>query len=140
MRSRVPKQLVLVPLAAVCAVALVSCGETVSSGKFKGEAHNVAEAVASFQKDATAGDQKKLCENDLAQSIVGRLHSAGGCQAVLKEQLGQVDALNLTVESVAVKGATAQARVKSTWSGSNRISTLSLMREAGHWKISGSLQ
>lgn len=140
MRRPLSTHLALAPLAAVCAVALASCGETVSSAKFKGEAHNVAERVSSFQKDATAGDQKKLCENDLAQSIVNRLHPAGGCQAALKEQLGQVDALNLTVESISVKGTTAQARVKSTWSGANRISTLSLVREAGHWKISGSSQ
>ncbi len=129
-----------VPSAFVCALALASCGETVSTSGFKGESRAVAETVADFQKNATAGDQGKLCKDDLARTVTERLAAAGGCQAVLKEQLGQVDALNLTVESVALSATTAQVRVKSTWSGKNRVSTLSLVKEAGRWKVSGSSQ
>jgi hypothetical protein len=123
--------------AVTCALALAACGETVSTGNFKGESRNVTQTVSDFQKDATASDQKKLCENDLARTLTTRLRAGGGCQAVLKEQLGQIDALNLSVESIAVKGTSAQARVKSTWSGKNRISTLLLVREGTRWKISG---
>jgi hypothetical protein len=124
-------------LALTCPAALAACGETVSTGSFKGQSRAVAEAVADFQKNATASDQKKLCENDLARALTTRLSAVGGCQATLKDQLSQVDALNLTVESISVAGTTAQARVKSTWSGKNRLSTLSLVKEAGRWKISG---
>lgn len=125
--------------ALACALALGACGETVSTGKFSGESRRVAETVANFQKDATAGDEKKLCANDLASIVTTRLHStAGGCQAAVSEQLKQVDALNLEVASISVAGATAQARVKSTWSGKSRVSTLSLVKEGGRWKISGS--
>jgi hypothetical protein len=132
-----------IPLAAASvaallgALALLACGETVSTGGFKGESRQVAETVADFQKDATASDEQKLCANDLAKTLAQRLGAAGGCQAALKEQLGQVDALNLTVESIVLSGARARARVKSTWSGRNRISTLLLVREGARWKIAG---
>jgi Putative lumazine-binding len=125
----------------LCSVALAAglgaCGETASTSNFKGESHNVAQTVSDFQSDASTGDQRKLCENDLASALATRLESAGGCQAVLKSQLRQIDALNMTIESIAVTGATAHARVKSTYSGKNRITTLTLVREGSRWKISG---
>lgn len=125
----------------LCAVALsgglAACGETASTSNFKGESHNVAQAVSNFQSDASANDQKKLCENDLAATLTAHLHSAGGCEAVLKEQLHEIDALGLTIESVAVNGATAVAHVKSTYSGKSRITALTLVKEGSHWKISG---
>jgi hypothetical protein len=129
-----------VPLTLACAAALGACGETVSTSSFKGESRHVAETVSDFQKNATASDEQKLCADDLAKTLTKRLGAAGGCQAVIKKQLGQVDALNLTVASIAVNGATAQARVKSTWAGKSRVSTLSLVKEGSRWKISGSSQ
>jgi hypothetical protein len=116
---------------------VAACGETASTGNFKGESHNVAQTVSDFQADATAGDRKKLCENDLAATLTTRLRGAGGCQAVLKDQLHEIDALNMTIESIALKGATATAHVKSTYSGKNRITTLTLVKEGSRWKISG---
>jgi Putative lumazine-binding len=125
----------------LCSIALAAglgaCGETASTSNFKGESHNVAQTVSDFQSDATAGDQRKLCENDLASALTTRLKSGGGCQAVLKTQIHQIDALNMTIESIAVTGATARARVKTTYSGKSRISTLTLAREGSRWKISG---
>ncbi|MGN6372413.1 MAG: nuclear transport factor 2 family protein [Solirubrobacteraceae bacterium] len=132
-----PKWIAL-PLALACASTLAACGETVSTSGFKGESRQVAETVSDFQKNATASDEQKLCANDLARTLTKRLSAVGGCQAAIKQQLGQVDALNLTVESIAVSGATATARVKSTWAGKNRTSTLSLVKEGKRWKISGS--
>jgi hypothetical protein len=120
--------------AAALALGLSACGET-SKNNFKGESHEVAQAISNFQSDASARDQKKLCENDLASSIKQRLQSSGGCQAVFKKQLVEVDSPNLTVESVAVKGTSASARVKSMFSGKNRITTVSLVKEGVHWKI-----
>ena len=75
--------------------------------------------MANFQSDASANNQKKLCENDLAAPLTNQLRSAGGCQAVIKEQLKDIDSLGLTIESVAVTGSSALARVKSTYSGKN---------------------
>jgi hypothetical protein len=120
-----------------CVLALTACGEAVSTGSFKGERRDVAQSISDFQKDATAGDQGKLCQNDLAAAVTARLKNAGGCTAALKSQLREVDALNLAVESISVNGASAQARVKSTWSGKSHISTLLLVKEGARWKISG---
>src|SRR5450759_3070453 len=121
----------------VAAVALTACGETASTSSFKGESHSVAQSVSDFQSDATAGDQKKLCENDLSSALTARLKSSGGCQTVLKNQLHELDALNMTIESIAVNGAGATAHVKSTYSGKSRTTTLSLIKEGARWKISG---
>lgn len=126
---------------AVCVLALTAgldaCGETASTKGFSGESQKVAQTVANFQTDASANDQKKLCENDLAATLTNQLRSAGGCQATINEQLKDIDALGLTIESVAVTGTSALARVKSTYSGKSAITTLKLVKEGSHWKISG---
>jgi hypothetical protein len=115
----------------------MACGETTSTSKFTGESHDVAQTLSDFQSHAAAREQKKLCEGDLAASVTSSLKSTGGCQAVLKKQLVQLDALNITIESVSVKGATATAKVKSTYSGKSRITTVTLVKEGSRWKISG---
>ena len=71
--------------------------------------------------------------------LTARLRSAGGCEAVLKNQLHEIDALNMTIESINVSGTNtrALARVKSTYSGKSRITTLTLVKEGSRWKISG---
>jgi hypothetical protein len=132
-----PKQIA----SGLCALALsagfAACGETASTSGFKGESHNVAQTVSNFQSDASAGNQKKLCENDLAATLTTRFRGAGRCEAALKEQLHEIDALSLTIESIAVNGARATAHVKSTYSGKSRISTLTLVKEGSHWRTSG---
>lgn len=128
-------------VAGICALAFAvgvsACGETASTSKFKGESHNVAQTVSNFQTDATAEDEKKLCEDDLAATLTVKLARAGGCQTVLKAQLREIDALGLTIESIAVNGTHALAHVKNTYSGKSRISTFGLVKEGTHWKISG---
>jgi hypothetical protein len=118
-------------------VGITACGEATSTSKFTGESHNVAQTLSDFQSHVTAREQKKVCQSDLAATITTRFQNAGGCQAALKNQLLQLDALNLTIESIAVNGATASARVKSTYSGKSRITTLTLVKEGSRWKISG---
>jgi hypothetical protein len=131
------KQLASVLCALAATAGLAACGETASTSNFKGESQKVAQTVANFQSDASANTQKKLCEDDLASTLTTRLRSAGGCQAALEEQLKEIDALGLTIESVAVTGNSALARVRSTYSGKNAITTLTLVKEGAHWKISG---
>lgn len=135
-----PRQLASGLCAIALSVGFAACGETASTSSFKGESHNVATTVSDFQKDATGGDQKKLCVNDLAATLTARLRSGGGCQAVLKNQLHEIDALNMTIESIAVKGVGATAHVKSTYSGKSRITTLTLVKEGSRWKIAGAAQ
>jgi hypothetical protein len=132
-----PRQIACGLCALALTAGLAACGETASTSGFKGESHEIAQTVSNFQGDASANDQKKLCENDLAAPLTAKLRAAGGCQAVLKEQLREIDALGLTIESIAVNGSAATAHVKSTYSGKSHISTLTLVKEGSRWKISG---
>ena len=135
---------ILKPTVALAAMTLASlaasaCGTaTVSTGSFKGEQKAVAQRISNFQSDATGLNEQKVCNNDLSSVVLARLKAAGGkCEAAMKTQLGEVDVFELKVESIAIAGATASARVKSTWSGKSRFSTMRLLKEGGTWKISG---
>jgi hypothetical protein len=131
------RQLIAVLCALALALAVAACGETASTSKFSGESHNVAQTVSNFQSDATAADEKKLCENDFAATLTARLRNSGGCQSSVKTQLREVDALNMTIEAIKINGKSAVAQVKSTYSGKSRLTTLTLVKEGPHWKISG---
>jgi Domain of unknown function (DUF4878) len=124
--------------ATVFAVGVTACGNTVSTTAFKGESHQVAQAILQLQSDVTAADEQKVCANDLASSVLARLHSAkGGCKEVLKNQLAEIDNFEATVRSIQVSGSTATATVKSIYAGKNRIGKVTLVKESGKWKLSG---
>lgn len=122
------------------ALALAACGATtVSTSGFKGQQHEVAQTISNLQADATAGEQSKICANDLAAALVRKLGGAKRCETAIKHQLAEVDSLEASVQSVTVaaagRGATAQ--VKSIHEGKSRTSAVSLVEEGGKWKISG---
>ncbi len=122
---------------ALPALALSACAKTVSTSGLKGEAKSAAETVKNLQTDVTAGDQKKICQNDLAKALVTKLDAtSGGCQKAVKDQLAEIDSFEVTVEAMQVSGATATAHVKSIFSGKTRKSLLSLVKEGGKWKLS----
>jgi hypothetical protein len=128
-------------IAATCALALGGCGQAVSTSAFKGEEHEVAQVISNLQSDVSAGEQQKICSNDLASAVVARLDAAsGGCQAVIKEQLSEIDSATVAVDKVTLAGAaakrTAKASVRSIYSGKTRASTVSLVKEQGKWKVS----
>jgi hypothetical protein len=120
-------------------LALAACGTTVSTAGFKGQEHEVAQTVSNLQADATAGEQSKVCAEDLAATLVAKLGGKSGCEAAIKSQLAQVDSLEASVESVAIAagGKTATAQVKSIHEGKSRASAVALVREDGKWRISG---
>jgi hypothetical protein len=127
--------------AALFAVGLNACGNSVSSS-FKGEEHEIAQVVANLQTDATAGNEKKICANDLASSLVTRLSTAtGGCKQAVKHLLSETDSFVVSVKSVHLNGThpqpTASAVVTSVKKGRTQPSTLTLAKESGKWKISG---
>jgi hypothetical protein len=130
------------PLALLClplsALALAGCGNTVSTASFKGAQHEVAQTIANFQAAATAGEQKKICTEDLATAVVARLGGTKRCEAAIKSQLTEVDSLEALVESVTLGpgGKTATAQVKSVHEGKKATSTVVLVDEGGKWKIS----
>jgi hypothetical protein len=131
------KLVLLCPL--LLAVTLTACGSTTTTAGFKGEEHDAAQTIANLQSDATAAEQKKICANDLAAAVVRRLGGNTDCEKAIKSQLTEVDNLETSVKSVAIAsgGKTATAQVKSIREGKSVTSTVSLVKEAGKWKIAG---
>ena|SRR5438876_345633 len=128
-----------VACAALLAVALGGCAKSVSTGSFKGEEREVAQAVANLQSHVTAGEEHKICSNDLAGAVVARLNAApGGCKRAIKDQLAEIDSSDVRVDSVALSGGaqrTATAKVRSIVSGKTRAATVTLSKEGTRWKI-----
>jgi hypothetical protein len=124
--------------ALLSALVLSACASSVSTGAFKGEQHAIAQTISNLQADATAGEEKKICAEDLAASVVGRLGGTKDCEKAIKNQLVEADNLEVDVESVSVVAgaSTATARVKSIHSGKHAVSAVSLVKEAGKWKVS----
>jgi uncharacterized protein involved in high-affinity Fe2+ transport len=128
--------------ALVLALALSACAKTVSTSDYQGEEKEVAQTIANLQTDVTAGDEKKVCSNDLASVRVKALDaSPGGCQQAVKNQLAEIDNFEVNVGSIHVGGTpsqpTATASVLSVNAGKKRPVTISLVKEGGKWKVSG---
>jgi hypothetical protein len=126
---------------ALPALVLAGCGAagTTATSGFSGVKREVAQAIADFQSDSSSAEEKKVCGNDLAASLVSRLGGKGSCEEAVKRQLNQVDDLEVGIESVdvAADGKTATATVKSVHEGKTRPSSLSLVKEGGRWRIAG---
>jgi hypothetical protein len=136
-RALSPRRALALPCGALFAFGLSACAKSVSTSGLNGEAKAAAETIKNLQTDVTAGDEKKICQNDLAKAVVSKLDaSGGGCEKAIKSQLTQVDSFEVTVEAMQVSGSTATAHVKSIYSGKGRKGTLSLAKEGGKWKIS----
>jgi len=120
------------------AVAVAACGSTVSTSSFKGAQREVAQTIANLQADATAGEEKKVCANDVAAPVVSRLGGTKACEKAIKNQLAEVDSLEVSVQSVQIGagGSTATAHVTSTKAGRKQSGTASLVKEGKSWKIS----
>jgi hypothetical protein len=133
---RRPLIMMCLPLATL---ALAGCGSAVSTSSFKGDQHEVAQAIANFQSAATTGEYKKLCGEMLSATVVRRLGGAKGCEKAIKAQLNEIDNLQVSVQSVKVAAGSdaATADVGSIYEGKTRVGKLSLVKEGKHWKIAG---
>jgi hypothetical protein len=133
---RRPLTVLCVPLAAL---GLAACGSSVSTSAFKGEQHEVAQTISDFQTAATTGEEKKLCGELFAAALVARLGGAKGCEKAIKNQLAEIDNLQVSVQSVRVSAGNtgATANVGSVYEGKTRAGKLSLVKEGKHWKIAG---
>jgi YbbR domain-containing protein len=132
------KRVLALVFALVLALALSACAKTVSTSDYQGEEKQVAQTIANLQTDVTAGNEKKVCSNDLASVRVKALDaSPGGCQQAVKNQLAEIDNFEVNVGSIHVNGTTATASVLSVNAGKKRPVTISLVKEGGKWKISG---
>jgi hypothetical protein len=123
----------LLPL---CSLAFAACSTKTSTSSFKGEQHDVAQTIANLQSDVTSGEQKKICQKDLAAAIVTRLGGTKKCESTVKDRVSEIDNTELQVEAVKLDGATASASVKSVYAGKKVLKTVSLAKEGGQWKIS----
>jgi copper chaperone CopZ len=132
-------RLLLYACAPLSAVVLGACASTVSTSAFKGGEQTVAQTVANLQTDATASEPKKICADDLAASVVSRLGGSAHCEAAIKTQLAEIDSMEVSVKSIhiAADQTSATAEVKSIHEGKGKLQKLSLVKEAGKWKISG---
>lgn len=125
-------------IAVLLALGVGACGSTVSTSGFKGEAHAVAQRISDLQSDVSALNEQKICERDFSRAARARLSTGGNtCKRALKRQLGTIDAYELTVEKIAVSGATATAHVRSTWAGKLSSNRLKLVKEGGNWRVEG---
>lgn len=136
MRTKALKSSAVPAVAVALALLLAACGSTVSSGNYKGPSKAVAQRISDFQSDVVASDEKKLCNRDLAAVVETRLRAAGSsCVEALKKQLAAIDDYEISISSIAVHGKNATARVKSTWAGKQRTTTMQFVEEGSNWKI-----
>jgi hypothetical protein len=127
--------------AAIVAVALAGCAAQSSSndstGKFRGDQRLVANTVEDFQSAASKGDQVKICRDLLAKSLVDQYARHGGtCDKAVDGALKDTDTFGLTVESVAISGQQATARVTADRGKKDVQRTLTLVKQGPGWRIS----
>jgi hypothetical protein len=127
-------------LTLLAAFAVGGCGtaSTTSSNKFSGEAKSVAQTVDDLSSASRKSDEKGICTQLLARSLVQQLNSGPStCLKAIGTQIDSADDATLKVNAVKVTGANATAVVTSKFSGSDSKRTLRLVRENGRWRIAG---
>src|SRR3954452_10670367 len=93
-------------------VLLMGCGGGPSDTE---EVHATVEA---FGQATAAKDYQLLCDRVLAPKLVEKAEQAGWpCEVALKQSLGDVQALALTIGKIEVDGDSATAEVNSTAQG-----------------------
>jgi len=133
----VPSKLLILLGAAFCALAIAGCASTVSTSGYSGPDKEIAQTIAKLQTAAQAQEQKKVCSEVLSSAVVAHLGGQTGCEAALKTQLKEIDNLEATVHSVKLTGSTATATVIAITEGKKHLSTVTLVKESGGWRISG---
>jgi hypothetical protein len=129
------------PLAALCllALALAGCGTAPrdSAQDFKGDEQAVAKVVERLEKAARDDDPGFVCKQLLSTKLLAALSKQGtNCNTGVKEAFKDADSLDLTVDGVAIRGATASAKVKYRSLSKDKTATLLLDRQGSAWKIS----
>jgi hypothetical protein len=121
----------------MCAASVALAGALGACGSVD-QGPQVRRALARFSAATARKDYRTLCEQLLAPMIVDQLTQLGlPCERALAEGLGSVHSPQLTVRSVRVNGAKAQAQVHS--SASNQPpsdDTIELVHVRGAWRIS----
>jgi hypothetical protein len=133
---RSPLPVVLLAAAAIAAGCTTQATSSDSSGKFKGEQRLVANTVEDFESAASKGDQGKICRDLLSKELVATYAQHGGsCDKAVDGALKDTDSFGLTVESVALNGSQATARVKADRGKNDVIRTMTLVKQGPAWRI-----
>jgi hypothetical protein len=126
--------------AACLAVALGGCSlsptSSSSAGSFTGAKANVATALNLLASDASSANGADICKNVLASSVRSKLNQLGTCATIIDNQLKTSDDFTLTVEAIHVTGSSATAQVKVVRNNKKVISTVSLLKQTGGWRVS----
>jgi hypothetical protein len=126
--------------AALAAAVLGGCTQASTSknstANFKGEQGRVAKTVEDLQSAGAKGDQGTICRQLLASDLVSSIARGATCESRVDAALKDTDTFDLTVQSVAVAGTKATARVKTENGAKDKTATLGLLKEAGRWKVS----
>jgi hypothetical protein len=130
----------LLSLVALATIALAGCAgagtSNDSSGKFKGEQQQVANAVEDFESAASKGDQDKVCRDSLARALVAQYAARdGSCEKAVDAALKDTDSFGLTVEAVSVSGTSATAHVKADRGNHDVMQTIGLVKQGQDWRI-----
>jgi hypothetical protein len=98
---------------------------------------SVRSALTAYRDATAARDAQRLCTRLLARALVTRIERAGlPCQEALRIALEDVRDPVLEVQSVRVRGTTAEARVRSGAAGQEpSTDTVRLVQEDGTWRI-----
>jgi hypothetical protein len=123
-------------LLAALLLPLAGCAaQTSNSGKFSGQAQQVAQVVSDLSSAGRSGNAAKICDDILAKELVQQLRSAGGdCQTEMKSAIQDATDYDLQVANVKVTGNRATAQVRQGKQG--RVVTFTFVKENGGWRAS----
>ena len=95
----------------------------------------MATALNLLASDASSGNGADLCKNVLASAVRTQLNKAGTCATIIDDQLKTADDATLTIKSIKVSGSGASARVQTVHNGYKVVSTVTLVKQGGTWKV-----
>jgi hypothetical protein len=123
-------------LLAALLLPLAGCAaQTSGSGKFTGQAQQVAQVVSDLSAAGRARNAAKICDDILAKELVQQLRSAGGdCRSEMKSAIQDATDYDLQVANVKVNGKQATAQVRQGKDG--KVVTFTFVKENGGWRAS----
>jgi hypothetical protein len=120
-------------------VALGGCSLTPTSsssaGGFTGTKALVASALNLLASDASSTNGADICKSVLAPSVRSQLNKVGNCTTIIDDQLKTTDDSTLTIEKINVSGTTATASVQTVHDRKKVLSTVTLVRQSGSWRV-----
>ena len=124
-----PRSLAAAALAAL-ATATAACGES--------DEDRVRETLEGFESATARKDYRALCADVLSRDLIVKLRSIGlPCELALRRALGPVQAPELTIGRIRVRGDAALAQVTSTARGQRPSQdTIRLVKEGDDWRVS----